>query len=241
MGRVAVLADVHGNLPALEAVLVEVARADVDRVVLAGDVVWGPFPSETLAVVQGLGDLVVAVRGNADREVATGTRIGIDWIDEITAWCADRLDAVERRLLGDWPTSVSLEVEGLGEVLVCHGSPRADDEPMAQATPLSRMQTLLVGVDAPFVVCGHTHAQFVRTVDAVTVVNPGSVGLPFGAAVAHWAILGPGIQLRRTSYDTGAAARAVASSECPHADWFVEQVVTPPAWATANDRFAGSA
>lgn len=100
MGRVAVLADVHGNLPALEAVLVEVARADVNRVVLAGDVVWGPFPSETLAVVQGLGDRIVAVRGNADREVATSARIGIDWIDETTAWCADRLDAEERRLLG---------------------------------------------------------------------------------------------------------------------------------------------
>lgn len=129
---------------------------------------------------------------------------------------------------------------GLGDVLVCHGSPRADDEPMAQATPLPRMRTLLARADAPFVVCGHTHAQFVRAVDAVTVVNPGSVGLPFGAAVAHWAVLGPEIQLRRTSYDTATAAQAVASSGCPHADWFVEQLVAPPAWATANDRFAGS-
>jgi putative phosphoesterase len=200
--RIAALYDVHGNLPALEAVLAEVAAGSVDRIVVGGDVVAGPMPLEVLSLIRELGDETVWVRGNADRELG--------------AWAADRLDASEHRFLRNLPTSVTLDVDGLGETLFCHGSPRSDDEILTMISSEERVISALVGVRSRIVVCGHTHTQFDRQVAGVRLVNAGSVGMPYEDRVgAYWALLGPDIDLRRTDYDVQAAIERMRGTGYP--------------------------
>jgi putative phosphoesterase len=228
--RVAALYDVHGNLPALEAVLAEVEAADIDLVVVGGDVAWGPFPGETLRRLRGLGPRARFIVGNADREVVFGA-------DEVARWCAEQLSEEERAFLAELPLTETLPVDGVGRVLFCHGSPRSDEEPITEATSSDVVREMLAGVDEGVVVCGHTHAAFDRRVDSIRVVNPGSVGLPFGAATAHWAVLGPDVEFRETSYDVEGAAERIRESGVPEASWFADHLTAPPSWETANRQF----
>ena len=229
--RVAALYDVHGNLPALEAVLVEVERQRVDLVVVGGDVAWGPMPAETLDRLRAFGDRARFLRGNADREVA-GRVIGIDpEIDAVTLWCADRLGPEQLAFLAALPERVSLDIVGLGPALFCHGSPRRDDERITATTPEARLAEMLAGVLEETVVFGHTHAQFERVACGKRLVNPGSAGLPYGERGAYWALLGPGVQLRRTEYDVERAAQLMRAAGTP-AD-FAGRILEPPPWEAA--------
>jgi putative phosphoesterase len=185
--RVAALCDVHGNLPALEAVLAEVEAAGVEIVVSGGDLLSPPFARECLERLLGLGDRVVFVRGNADREAAG--------FEDVAA---------------GWPLTAEIEVDGLGRVLFCHGSPRSDVEILTRVSPEERVRAALEGVDARVVVGGHTHVQFDRVVDEHRLVNAGSVGMPYeGRPGAFWALLGPDVDLRRTEYDASPLAAAL--------------------------------
>jgi putative phosphoesterase len=206
--RVAALYDLHGNLPALDAVLEEVRAAEVDAVVSGGDVVWGPLPGETLHRIEEAATHFV--RGNADRHVA-----GDDG-SAPTRWCADRLTQDERDRLGTWPGSVELDVDGIGRVLFCHASPYDDEAGITEATPEEVAAPLLAGVEADLVVCGHTHAQFDLRFGGVRVVNAGSVGMPAeGRRGAFWALLGPDVELRCTEYDVDAALPLLLDSGFP--------------------------
>lgn len=213
--RVAALYDVHGNLPALEAVLTDVERAQVDVVVVGGDVVWGAMPGEVLQRLRGLGDDVRFVLGNTDRDVARAAADG----DDRAGWCAARLSDEERAFIGGWPRTVVVEVEGLGGVLFCHGSPRSEDEILTEASPEERVAPVMVGVEQVVVVCGHTHHQFDRRVAGRRLVNAGSVGLPYeGRPGAFWALLGPDVELHRTEYDVAAAAELLRGTGFPEID-----------------------
>lgn len=222
--RVAALYDVHGNLPALEAVLAEVEREAADLVVVGGDVAWGPFPHETLERLRGLGDRVRFVRGNTEREI-----VARDQAYEETRWCADRLGMEEHAFLATLPETLTLDVDGLGPTLFCHGSPRRDDEPMTVASPEPRLAEILAGVEERVVVFGHTHAQFEREAVGKRLVNPGSVGLPLGERGAYWAVLGPGVELKHTRYDVESAAERIRATGIPRADaYFAQHVLDPP-------------
>jgi putative phosphoesterase len=235
--RVAVLADIHGNLPALDAVLAEVRTAGVDAIVLNGDLATGPMPAETVDRLAGLGDTAIWVRGNADREVVTAYdegRADPDLPDVAripTEYCASVLERRHRDLLADLPLTVTLDVDGLGRVLCCHATTRADTEIVLVDSPVDRYRDCFEGVDAPAVVLGHTHMPFDRLVDRRRFVNPGSVGMPYGGTGAYWALLGPDVVLRRTSYDLEAAASTfrTAASGYPGLEEFVaENVLTAP-------------
>jgi putative phosphoesterase len=183
--RVAALYDIHGNLPALEAVLAEV---DADLVVVGGDVAPGPQVDACLERLDALDVPVRWVMGNGDREVLS-----------------------TEQLAGFEPT-VEVDVDGIGPVLFCHGSPRSDIEMITLITPPERLLPMLEGVAQDVVVCGHTHHQFDRTVAGKRVINAGSVGLPYqGDAAAFWLALGPAVELRRTAYDTPAAVEAFST------------------------------
>ena len=206
MERVVVLADIHGVLPALEAVLAEADVLAADRVVLAGDIASGPMPVETLDVLVGLGERAVWVRGNADRELVAMARSEFAGTppDEVSPWAAAELRADQVELLTGLPTTVTL-----GDTLYCHATPRDDEEMVLVDSPISRWADVLSGVPAEVrtIVCGHTHMPFARQVDRRLVVNAGSVGMPYGAPGASWALLTPaGVELRRTYLDTDAAA-----------------------------------
>ncbi|MGW4897571.1 metallophosphoesterase family protein [Kitasatospora sp. NPDC004240] len=216
VNRVAVLSDIHGVLPALEAVLAEPDVRNADLIVLNGDIACGPQPVQVLDLLTGLGDRAVWVRGNADRELVEyrrGTRTAIP--DPIGPSAAERLRDDQVDLLEGLPLSVTLDVEGLGPVLFCHATPRDDEEVVLVDSTLDRYREVFEGLDERIgtVVTGHTHMPFTRLALGRLVVNPGSVGMPYGRAGAHWALLGPGVQQRTTRFDVdSAAARIVADS-----------------------------
>jgi predicted phosphodiesterase len=200
--KVAALYDVHGNLPALEAALGEVPN-DVDVIVFGGDLVWGPWPSECMALAESLGDRAQFVRGNTESLVLKDAGEH--------AWARARLDEGELRCIAAWPATVVLHVEGLGDTLFCHATPRDEDEILLPESPADQWDEALAGVHERTVVCGHTHVQFDRRLGGHRVVNPGSVGAPTVRAAAWWAVLGPEVDLRATTYDTEGAIRAAAA------------------------------
>jgi putative phosphoesterase len=222
--RVAALYDIHGNLPALEAVLAEVERERPDLVVVGGDVVVGPLPSGTLEALDSLGDRALYVRGNTDRAVAELPKDD-GWAARY-AWVRSELTEERVASMNAWPETVVIEIEGLGPTLFCHGSPRSDEEILTRATPAERLRPILAGVEEPVVVCGHTHVQFDRTWERWRLVNAGSVGMPYeGSPGAHWALLGPDVDLRRTAYDVDAAAARIRSGGMPEAEEFAAEYV----------------
>ncbi|SMD24601.1 metallophosphoesterase family protein [Kibdelosporangium aridum] len=219
VSRVAVLSDIHAVMPALAAVLAEPDVQAADKIVLTGDIAAGPQPEAVLDTLLDLGDRVVWLSGNADREIVEFRRGQRDQIpDEIAMWAADRVRDDQLDFLANLPHTRQLPVEGLGEVLFCHGTPRADDEIVLVDTNLDRWAEVLDGVDAKTVVCGNTHMPFVRLAHGTLVVNPGSVGMPYGRPGAHWALLGPGVDLRRTLFDVDAAIADVRTCGYPGID-----------------------
>ncbi|MFE2160990.1 metallophosphoesterase family protein [Streptomyces lydicus] len=212
LNRVAVLSDIHGVLPALEAVLAEPDVRAAERIVLTGDIAAGPQPTEVLDLLMSLGDRVGWIAGNADRELLEHRRhtpTAAPAPDPLTPWAADRLRPDHLDLLASLPRTLTLPVRGLGTVLFCHATPRDDEEVVLVDSRLDRWQEVFTGLDDDIrtVVCGHTHMPFVRLAHGRLVVNPGSVGMPYGRPGAHWALLGPGTDLRHTPYDLEAAVR----------------------------------
>lgn len=210
--RVAVVSDVHGHLPALEAVLAEVDQAGVDRIVLTGDIATGPMPVPTLHRLLALGERAVWVRGNGERELYEPTPTPSD---PIVAWAAAQLTDDLREHLRRLPLTVTLDIDGLGPTLFCHATPTDDEDFVLVDTRLQRWAEVLSGVAEQTVVLGHTHMPFIRLAHRRLIINPGSVGMPYGRAGAHWAILGPAVELRVTSYDRTAAAAVLATGGYP--------------------------
>jgi predicted phosphodiesterase len=225
VASVAVLSDIHGVLPALDAVLAEPDLRRAERIVLTGDIAAGPQPAEVLDRLLGLGDRVVWVRGNADRELVELARGEIDDVgDPIAPWAAKQLSADHVDWLAGLPYPVTLDLDGFGPVVFCHATPRDDAEVVVVDSRLDRWAEVLGSLPEQVgtVVCGHTHMPFTRLANTRQVVNPGSVGMPYGRQGAHWAMLSAGtVEMRRTRYDVAAACeRVAASSSYPDvAEW----------------------
>jgi putative phosphoesterase len=232
--RIAALYDIHGNLPALEAVLEDVRREGVERIVVGGDVVPGPFVRQVLDLLLSCGIPLVPIRGNSESAVLAMMR-GQDpgplpqAALEVTAAAAKEIPEYEE-MFASWPLTETIEVAGVGRVLFCHGTPRHENEIFTRLTAEERLRDVLGGIDADILVCGHTHMQFDRIVGRVRVVNAGSVGMPFGTTGADWLIIGPEIGLRHTDYDLAVAARRIRETTYPQADDFAERNVlhVPP-------------
>jgi len=247
--RVAVLCDIHGNLPALEAVLPEVEASGADVIVLAGDMTVGPLQQETLEVLASLGERALWVRGNCERavvEVADGTFRPTGAAHEAgTIWAGQQLTRAWRDRLAALPMTARLTVDGLGPVLFCHATARDDEETVLVDSPVEWYREGLAGVTEQTVVFGHTHMPFDRLADGRRYVNPGSIGMPYGprGAAAYWALLGPGVSLRRTPYDARAAAARLRTSTWPDTEAFVEENVLhgPPGDAEALALFSEGA
>lgn len=229
--RVAAMYDIHGNASALDAVLSDIQNCHVDAIVVGGDIVWGPQPAFVMERLLSLGGTVYFIRGNADREVAGryGVEQGIDeWIAEINRWCAEQLSNQQMEFLRNLSDRVTLPIDGLGEVLFVHGSPRSDEEAIRKDTPDHEIAPMMESVSQGIVVCGHTHVQFDRMVLGKRIVNAGSVGLPCAARGACWALFGPYVELRETEYDYQKAAEQIRGSGVPMADDFADHVLHPP-------------
>jgi putative phosphoesterase len=241
--RVAALYDIHGNLPALEAVLVDVRRAAVDLIVVGGDVFPGPMCREALACLGETDVPVHFLRGNGDRDtLALAMGDAVVGVPEqylpAMRWVAGQLDESDRRTIAGWPASLSIDVGGLGRVLFCHATPQSDTAIFTRLTPQERLRPLFEPTGADVVVCGHTHMPFDRQIGPVRVINAGSVGMPFGEPGAYWLLLGPDVNLRRTDFDVTAAAARIRASAYPEADEFAaSSVLHPPAEQQMLERF----
>jgi putative phosphoesterase len=193
---VATLYDIHGNLPALEAVLAEVPEDAT--ILVGGDVVaGGAQASETLERLRALGDRVVWIRGNGDRELTPGEP-GLapeGALDDTRA----QLTEEQIAFLHGLPETVQID-----RVLYCHATPRNDVDIFTETTPEERLVSIFADVDADVIVCGHTHMQFDRTIAGKRVINSGSVGMSYeDEPGAYWML---DLQHRRTEYDGSSAS-----------------------------------
>ena len=243
--RVAALCDIHANLPALEAVLAEVREARVDRIVFGGDIVPGPMMRETLEriltldipahFVHGNGELGMLAQIDApDPSAVTywGTTSGSplpEPLKEVVRWSAGQMLPDHARVMAIWPRTVRLGIPGVGKVLFCHATPHSETDAFTRLTPEEVLLPVFQGLGADVVVCGHTHMQFDRMIGGTRVVNAGSVGMPFGRTGADWLLLGPGVDLRNTSYNLQRAGELIRQTEYPQARELADSLLQPPA------------
>jgi predicted phosphodiesterase len=252
---VAALYDIHGNLPALEAVLQDIRQADVDEIVVGGDVIPGPMPCETLRRLLNLDLPTHFIYGNGELAITaqlTGARTGSvtywgttsgarppESILEVYRWAAAQLQSEFEPVLARWTKTLQLEIDDLGQVLFCHSTPRSETEVFTCLTSEERLLPIFEGLNARVVACGHTHMQFDRMIGRTRVVNAGSVGMPFGEPGAYWLLLGPDIQLRHTPYDLAKAAERVRATSYPQAqDFAAHNVLQPPSEKEMLEAFA---
>src|ERR1044071_902547 len=184
--RVAALYDIHGNLPALEAVLQDVREAGVDQIVVGGDIVPGPMARECLERLLAVELARQFIYGNCELAVLAqlsampgtpvtywGTTSGKPLPEpdlQNMRWTAQQIAAYEP-LLASWTKTLHLNIDGLGEVLFCHGTPRSETEIFTRLTSEDRLLALLEGLNTDVVVCGHTHMQFDRMIGKTRVIN----------------------------------------------------------------------
>ena len=244
LGTVAVLSDIHGVLPLLDAVLAEPRVVEAELIVITGDHAAGPMPVEVLNRLIGLGERVLLVRGNADRELVALARRSAAPTDspEVSVWAATQLRADHIALLDSLPHPITLQLEGFGEVLFCHGTPRDDNEVVLVDTRIERWVEAFAAVEESVrtVVCGHTHMPFTRLVDRRLVVNSGSVGMQYGARGASWAILDHGATaLHRTLFDPVVVGQQLREwSLFPDIDeWVADYILNPASDTEAIEVF----
>ena len=229
--RTALIADIHGNLVSLDAVLADIDRRGVDRVVCLGDVAaTGPQPRETIERVAALGCAVVM--GNTDEWLIEPRDESIEDDDtrrivEIDLWAHQQLDERHLDLLREYRPLV--ELDGL---LCFHGSPRSNTEVLLPVTPDDELAAMLAGRTQPIMAGGHTHMPMLRRHGGSLMVNPGSVGMPFEHPVgggfrnppwAEYAIAGEGqVEFHRVPVDVGAVTDAALTGGMPNAGWWVK-------------------
>jgi len=213
-------------------------------VVVGGDVFPGPMPRETLSCLLDFDISVQFIQGNGDREVLAQMR-GMETstvpeqFREVIRWNAQQLHPEDEQLLTSWSQTILVEIDGLGEVLFCHATPRSDTEIFTRLTPEDHLVPIFERPNVPLIICGHTHMQFDRMIGSVRVVNAGSVGMPFGESGAYWLLLGPNVQLQHTTYDLTKAAERIRDTNYPQAqDFAARNVLQPPSEEEILEVFA---
>ncbi|MEM7114980.1 MAG: metallophosphoesterase family protein [Chloroflexota bacterium] len=240
--RIAAVYDIHGNLPALEAVLNDVHELEVEHIVVGGDVVAGPMPVETLNRLQAESTKtpISFIHGNAESEVlrcVAGQPIqGLSPVaDDLARWVTSVLRPEQIEFLSSWQTTVELEGKNGRKFLFCHATPQNDIDVFTEQTPDKKVRALLGNVTVPTIICGHTHMQFERFVGNLQIVNAGSVGMPFGHTGAAWLLIDESIAFKRTEYHLEKAAARIEQTNYPQAKHFAaENVLKAPTVAQAS-------
>ncbi len=226
--QVAAIYDIHGNLPALEAVLEEIDSIGVDRIVVGGDMIPGPFPNETINLLRSITLPTYFISGNGERETIAlldgkETNVPKRFHDELI-WNGRQLDAAQRDFIVELASNVKMELPALGEIMFCHATPSNDSDIFTKNTAVEVLAPIFK--DCPnYVVCGHTHMQFDRMIGNVRVLNAGSVGMAFGASDAQWLLIEDCFELRNTSYDKPDAIKRIHASKYPDAENFIARYV----------------
>ncbi|OQY23651.1 MAG: hypothetical protein B6I35_03195 [Anaerolineaceae bacterium 4572_32.2] len=225
--KLALIGDVHANLPALEAVVVHARQRNVKAIWNAGDLLgYGPFPNEVIQLLRQ--ERAVSIVGNYDLKVLEFERKRKKWQkskrpEKFLAfrWAFDHLFPENHDYLRSLPQERRLRVEGL-RILLTHGSPVSNEETLTSDTPKKRLRELAQTTNADVIICGHSHRPFARQVEGVWFINTGSVGRPDdGDPRACYAILQiePDIQVQhfRLAYDVLGAVTATREYGLPEA------------------------
>jgi putative phosphoesterase len=232
--RVALLSDVHGNLPALEACMAEIKLAHVSAVFFLGDLTWGPQPIEVLDFALSLNLPTGFVSGNAERLVGELARNECEPFGETGDWIAEKHGGHGVEIVDGFAPTITIRTSGLGAIRLCHGSPRKDNELLTPATPEARIRQAAEGMDAAAFAHGHTHLQYLRTVAGIRVIAPGSVGIPYATENdpgARWALIDEKVHLRVTPYDIERSIRVAHDVGYPGAAKYEASLRTPPTLA----------
>jgi predicted phosphodiesterase len=240
--RIALIADIHGNRVALDAVLDDLTGERVDQVICLGDVVaFGPQPAEVVARLRDLGCPVVL--GDTDatllRPEAPATDETLRRLQDMDRWALAQLTLAERDFIGAFPATLSVAFSADTPLLCYHGSPRSLTDRISATTDPDELEQMLAGTAASLYAGGHTHLQMLRRHRDVLVLNPGSVGLAYDrvpsptrptVAVrnppwAEYALLTRAgsrlsLDLRRVPFDVRAVWQAARDHDMPHADWW---------------------
>jgi putative phosphoesterase len=234
--RVAVIADIHGNLNALGAVLADVAGAGIDRVVCLGDVAAiGPQPHEVTVRLREFGCPVVL--GNTDAmavrpvRLSPGDEEGRRYL-EIEEWGAAQLTLEDLTYLRTFQPTLTLPLGDDATLLCFHGSPHSNTDSIVATTPDTALARMVGGYSATVLAGGHTHAPFIRRYRQALFLNPGSVGLPYEATeegirhppwaeygIVEWRAGRLSTELRRVPINADLVVQAVLRSSMPHAEW----------------------
>lgn len=233
--RLAIFSDVHSNLPALEAVLDDVAEADVDARYVLGDLVgYAPWPNEVLERLRA--EQMPIVMGNYDDGTAFDRdECGCAYVDptekalgdQSFAWTKGHTSAENKAWLQILAPEIRFESDGHRFLLV-HGSPRRINEYLYEDKPDATFARIAAGADADIIVCGHTHRAYDKAVDGGRFINVGPAGKPKdGDPRACWALVetrpdGVTVQFYRVAYDVEATTRAIEASDLP--DEFATQL-----------------
>ncbi|MCR4337505.1 MAG: YfcE family phosphodiesterase [Candidatus Omnitrophica bacterium] len=224
--KIALLADIHGNLPALESVLKDVHKQGCEEIWHLGDLVgYGPFPEQS---VQRLcREKAMSIVGNYDLKVLEFKKKEDEWKEKKDPakffsfqWTHRQLSVSTKRYLAALPEKMVLQRQSVRFLLV-HGSPEAIDEPLTKDTPRRRFQELASAVNADIVLCGHTHEYFLKTFNGKKFINPGSVGRPFDSDPrASYAVLtmeNKKVQVKniRIAYDVKRVAEKMKKEKFP--------------------------
>jgi putative phosphoesterase len=238
--RIALIADTHGNLVALEAVLADIDHAEIDTIVCLGDVVaGGPKPREVLHLMREYATAVV--QGNTDAfmldlpQTPDADETTLRW-ETIDRWCAEQLTPDDLNYMRTFQSTVQLTGEG-GARLVCfHGSPRSYHERIIATTTDAELGPMFAGIEATVLAGGHTHQQLFRRYRGSILLNPGSVGMAYhptsdGGRInppwAEYAIIQStdtslSVDLRRVLIEREPIAHALLESGMPYAEWLAE-------------------
>lgn len=241
--KIAALYDIHGNLPALEAVLQDLERKSVDLLVIGGDVLPGPYTSECLDLLLKAPYKMKFILGNCEEEYvrqmdATYLSPLPDAVFEQFEWVRNTLNPFQELVLSEWPATLAIDAGTAGKVLFCHGTPRNANEIFTPESDPEFLEAVFSEVAADIIVCGHTHFQFDIQVSGKRVLNAGSVGMAAGSPGAYWLWVDGKPELMHTPYDYDAAAQMVMETKFPDASGFVENaILQPPSIESLQKRF----
>ncbi len=223
MTKLAILSDIHGNLPALEAVLSDLKNFAIDQVIVPGDTIhFGPFSNQVARIIIERGWPVI--RGNNEYFLLdfNTARAPAEWSDPVqfapTRWTNERIDSEVKSKISSWPDTLYLQFDDAPPLQVFHGTPASPWEPIFWTMTDDEIAKILSNVETDYVICGHTHLPMDRQVKRWHIFNPGSVGLPLdGIPSASYMILEGDAQgwrstLRRVPFDREVVLREFEES-----------------------------
>ena len=227
--KIAAIYDIHGNLPALEAVIKVIKEIDPDHIVVGGDVVTGPMPVECLEALKELNESyqMSYIHGNAESEVLRAVageepRGFTENNDAIAQWVASKLSAEQLEEIKSWSLTCTIENAHGDEILFCHATPQNDIDVFTSNSSDEKVERFFEGVTNPMVVCGHTHMQIERELENTRLINAGSVGMSFTSPGAYWLLIADGeVSFNHTMYNLEDAAARLSKTDFPNVEAFV--------------------